>query len=221
MSKTLVRKAGSAIASIVLAMLGISALALLVLGIVARPGHDGISRLAGHPVLTVLSGSMTPVFRPGDMIVDDPITPLQAGRLVPGDIITFHVTGSSTELITHRIVRIETAQGSTTQVRYQTKGDANNTPDQDLVSPSQVVGTYSTHVPFGGYFLQAVQKKVVFFFLILLPLLYLIGTEVAKRWNAPSDATDHPHADGEQPVRELVTAASAHGGSRGEGEASV
>lgn len=184
-SRTRLSRVGHALSSTVLALLVLSAALTLACGFLARPGKDGINRFAGHPMLTVLSGSMVPVFKPGDMVIDDPISASQSARLVVGDIVTFHVSGSATELITHRIHALKQTD---TGVMYQTKGDANNAPDPELVAPDQIVGTYRGDVPFGGYFLQAVQKKTVSFFLVFLPLLYLVVTSIAKRWKGPVPA---------------------------------
>jgi signal peptidase len=125
-------------------------------------------------------------------VLEDHVSAAQAARLAPGDIVTFHVAGSTTELITHKIVAIR-PQGSSTphgvadssSIRYQTKGVANNAPDATLVAPNQVVGVYHFNIPFGGYFLQAIQHKVVFFFVMFVPLLFLISSEIAKRWHEP------------------------------------
>ena len=131
---------------------------------------------------------MTPEFRAGDLVVDNAVTREQAARLVPGDIITFHVPGASTELVTHRIVAVQHTTGTSggaPPVRYQTKGDANDSPDVEAVSPNQIVGSYRMHIAYGGYVLRAVRTKTVYFFLILIPLLYLIGSIVAKGWREP------------------------------------
>ena len=182
------RRVVNAATSILLGALAILALLLVVLGVVARPGHDGVSRVAGHPILTVLSGSMTPVFRPGDLAIDDPVPTGKADQLVPGDVITFHVSGSATNLITHKIIAVKHEKGG---VSYQTQGVANNAPDPELVQPTQIVGTYRMHIPMAGYLLQAIQKKTIFFLLILVPLLYLGISEATKRSRkeAPADAS--------------------------------
>lgn len=182
--------AGTAVSAVLVFML-VFAVLMVVFGFLARPGKDGVSRLDGHPVLTVLSGSMRPVFDPGDMVIDKPVTPDQASRLKPGDIVTFHVPGSATSLITHRIYAVQhsPAGAANGHVAYETKGDANNAPDIGLVSPDQIIGTYSERVPFAGYLLQAIQHKLVFGLLIFLPLLYLVVTEIAKRWHEPEPAS--------------------------------
>lgn len=177
--QTRLHRLGAGFASVALAALAIFAFLLVLLGVFARPGHDGVSRVGGHPMLTVLSGSMTGVFRPGDLLIDDPVSPSQANRLVAGDIITFRASSSSAQLITHKIIAVKhQANGN---VGYQTKGVANNAPDPELVQPNQVVGTYRLHIPLAGYLLQAVQKKTIFFLLIAIPLLYLGAAEILKR----------------------------------------
>ena len=190
------RLASGAASTVLGVIIALGALTLL-LGILARPGQDGISRLFGHPVLTVLSGSMTPTFRPGDLVVDNPLPADRAGQLARGDVITFHVSGSNTELITHRIFAVRSLPGG--QVAYQTKGDANNAPDQNLVAPAQIVGTYSQHVPFGGYILRAVRTKAIFFAVVLLPLLYVAAGALFRRRRPTDSAESTPIPDLAEP----------------------
>lgn len=191
------------VSALLLGVLSIFALLLVLLGLFARPGSDGISRVHGHPVLTVLSGSMKPVFDPGDMIVDNPISPANAARLAAGNIITFHVANSSSNnLITHRIFAVKNTNG---QVTYQTKGDANNAPDPEPVTPQQIVGTYRSHIPYGGYVLQWAQQKIVFFVIIIVPVIYLVAMQIAKHWNETdkggnADAADQEPDTGEGPT---------------------
>lgn len=200
---------GSAAASLLLWLLVALGLVTLVLGILARPAKDGISRLFGHPVLTVLSGSMSPTFRPGDLVVDDPLGPAKAGRLAAGDVITFHVSGSSKELITHRIAGVRALPDG--QVAYQTKGDANNAPDEELVAPSQVVGTYTRRVPFAGYALEAIRTKAVFFGVVLLPLLYIGAGALFKRRRPTEQPVEAPvAAESPDPAEVVPIGAAQH-----------
>jgi signal peptidase len=177
-----------------LAVLAVFALMLVVLGVATRPDKAGISKLAGHPVLSVSSGSMTPVFRAGDLVVDNAVSREQAARLRPGDIITFHVPGLATELVTHRIVAVlhPSDASPSASVRYQTKGDANDSPDVNAVSAEQVVGTYRMRLTHAGYILRAARTKTVYFFLILLPALYVIGSVVSKWWREPATPDSPP-----------------------------
>jgi signal peptidase len=153
----------------------------------------------GHPVLVVLSGSMTPAIDTGDLIYDDPISPQAATRLKVGQIVTFYDEPGSKLVFTHRIHRVIHRGG---QVLYQTKGDANNAPDESLRKPSQVIGTYVAKVPRGGYFLVNLHKPVVLGLLLLAPILWFVA-EPLRRWarelddepKDPSDSDGAPEGD--------------------------
>ena len=58
-----------------------------VIAVATHISRDGGYTAFGHPVMTVLSGSMAPVIRTGDLIVDNPVTPAQASTLQPGQIV--------------------------------------------------------------------------------------------------------------------------------------
>lgn len=92
--------------------------------------------------MTVLSGSMSPVFNPYDVIVDKKV---DVDQLQKGDVITFRKDNS---LVTHRVVEANREAG---QIKFKTKGDANNVEDSELVDGSQVVGKYIFRIPLLGY----------------------------------------------------------------------
>ncbi|HYG59966.1 MAG TPA: signal peptidase I [Symbiobacteriaceae bacterium] len=89
--------------------------------------------LFGRPLLlaAVPTGSMVPVFGPGDLIV---VIPYVGTPLSPGDIVVFR-TEKDVSWIVHRIVGGSAAEG------FVTKGDANSTLDPYPVYPRHVVGT--------------------------------------------------------------------------------
>lgn len=100
-----------------------------------------------YRVLIVRSGSMTPVFYTGDLIVIGHYDP--EATLSPGTIITFKVKG---RIVTHRIVAVA-------DDGYVTKGDANNVADTWENSPgetynidsSAIIGVYRGRIPGLGY----------------------------------------------------------------------
>ena len=183
---------------------------LVVLAALARADHDGISRIAGHPVLTVLSDSMTPTFKAGDLVVDRPASGPATGLHV-GDAITFK-TGASGQLITHRIIAVDTSD--TGAISFRTQGDANNAPDAQPVAPEQVVGVYSARIPYAGYALQAAHSRTGLFLLIVAPVLVLLLPAFKKWWRA-ADEPD-PARAAERP---LAAAATVPNGDRPEGRA--
>lgn len=141
----------------------------LVVAIASHFSPPGEYTVFGHPVMSVLSGSMSPSIKTGDLVFDNPLSHSQAEHLRVGQIISFH---SGDKVFTHRIHAVEEAGGS---VAYQTKGDRNNAPDQALVLPSQIVGLYHAKVPFGGYILAALHKPVSLVLLLASPLLWLLS----------------------------------------------
>lgn len=105
-----------------------------------------VPAVAGGHTLTVLSGSMEPRLPVGSVVVDKPVS---ATSLAKGDIVTYRSTGSSgkSALITHRIVAVKHGKNGPV---FTTKGDANNTADQDSVQASQIRGKLWYDVPYIG-----------------------------------------------------------------------
>jgi|GEM_PF-1339799 len=146
------------------------------LTIATHRSPNGQYRAFGHPVYSVLSGSMTPTIRTGDLVVDDVVTPVQAASLHVGQIITFSSPSDRSEFFTHRIVAVRHSRGGA--VSYVTKGDANNAPDAAPIPSTAVVGLYSGKVPFGAYVLNALHKPAVLALLILSLLLALLSSSL-------------------------------------------
>ncbi|HKX74191.1 MAG TPA: signal peptidase I [Acidimicrobiia bacterium] len=90
----------------------------------------------GWRPLVVVSGSMAPLIRPGDVVlVEEATAPLN-----PGSVLAFQV---GEEIIVHRVVAVD-PDG------YLTRGDANRQPDGNLVPPDAVIGRGRLLVPFAG-----------------------------------------------------------------------
>ncbi|MDA8393825.1 MAG: signal peptidase I [Candidatus Dormibacteria bacterium] len=177
------------VAQVVLTVLVILFMVLAIcLAVFLRRGASGEDTLFGHPVFSVASGSMTPTFDTGDVIIDNPVSLTQADHLHKGQIITFQTAtsaaGAGSLIITHRIYAVEPGSG-TSPVMYRTKGDANNAPDQGLVAPSAIIGLYQgLRVPFGGYVLSTLHQPLTFVILILIPVVYIAFVEIRRRWIA-------------------------------------
>lgn len=110
----------------------------------------------GYQWSVVLSGSMEPTVHVDALLVTKAQESYQTG-----DIITFRSGASQT---THRIIAI-------TKDGYTTKGDANNTQDQDPVKPEMVVGKVVLNIPGVGRF--------VHFFRSPLGLIVLFAAAIA------------------------------------------
>jgi signal peptidase I len=148
-----------ALSTIVTGLVAVFAALMILLAVASHLSPNGQFTVFGHPVLTMLSGSMTPVIRTGDMIVDNPVTATQAEHLRVGQIVTFREAAGSTTMITHRIIAVQHGAGGT--VSYVTKGDANNAPDSPARPASDVVGVFSHDIPRGGYLLNDLHSPRV------------------------------------------------------------
>lgn len=126
----------------------------------------------GRPVMVVLSGSMTPVIRTGDLVIDNPVTAAEAKDLHVGQIISFRSAPGSSTIFTHRIVGVTTTGGT---VSYITKGDANNAPDTDPRPAKDVIGVFDRTIPRGGYILNALHQPLVLGLLLAAPVLWFIA----------------------------------------------
>ncbi|MFI5036233.1 MAG: signal peptidase I [Acidimicrobiales bacterium] len=144
----------------------------LVLAVATHFSPRGQYRVFGHPVMIVLSGSMTPVIRTGDLVVDDGVTTARAAHLQVGQIISVRDTPGSQTIITHRIVGVlHTSNG----VAYITKGDANQSADAVPRPAADVIGVFSTDIPRGGYVLNALHEPLVLGLLLASPVLWFLS----------------------------------------------
>lgn len=162
---------------------------VLVIVVATRFAEKQEFTVFGHPVLVVLSGSMSPVINTGDLLIGNGVGPAQASRLRVGQIITFADTPGSKTFVTHRIHRVVRENG---RVLYETKGDANNAPDATLRQPSTVIGTYATRIPRGGYFLHNLHRPLVLGLLLLAPLLWFVGEPLRRMARAENEPTRDP-----------------------------
>jgi len=137
----------------------------------------------GLRFLAVSSGSMSPTLPVGSLIYVEPILP---EKVKEGDIITFY--NSHQALVTHRVTEVIDKKKTVVlsqdrtkevhQLQWQTKGDANQSPDPDLVGPNQLVGRYRFHLPWLGYLVAFAQTKKGFLLTVILPAAILITWEL-------------------------------------------
>ncbi len=134
----------------------------------------------GITPMVVLSGSMSgdaeDHIETGDLIFVGKADP---DELEVGDVIAF-MEGKTT--VTHRIIRIETAEDGTEQ--WITKGDANNTEDQRPVTADQLVGIYRFRLPKIGDFALFLQQPVGMLIFIGIPCLAFLIYDILRRQRA-------------------------------------
>lgn len=135
----------------------------------------------GNKALIVRSGSMQPAIGVGDLVVvkgaNHAQTPIPGAlpKYKVGDVVAFESERNKSTLITHRVSRVEV---TTDKILYETKGDANNAPDNNLVPENKVLGKSMFTVPSLGKVFAAAKTREGFFALILAPAILVIIFEV-------------------------------------------
>ena len=174
--------------TVVVAMIGVLA---LVVAVMTRLSAKQEYTIFGHPVMSVLSGSMSPGIKTGDLIYDKQIrSSAQASGLHVSQIISFRDPAAPSKVLTHRIHAVNRTNGQVTG--YVTKGDANNAPDLTAVPPGNVIGIYEGRIPRGGYVLNALHKPQVLGLLIASPLLWLLSGWLIAYGRRPDEEVDTP-----------------------------
>ena len=97
---------------------------------------------------TVLTGSMTPNYPAGTLVIVKP-TDVQQIRI--GDVVTYQITSDQPAVVTHRVIQIIEPTTAAGTVSFITKGDANSLPDAAPVKPVQVRGVVWYAVPYLGW----------------------------------------------------------------------
>jgi signal peptidase len=122
----------------------------------------------------VLTGSMSPTYPIGGMVVIAPVDPLEVRT---GDVITYKPPFEHDFLITHRVIEIQRQDNS---FGFQTKGDAVDSPDGYFIPAENVVGQVLLYIPYFGHFAKFVKTPVGFALCLILPCILLVGDEFWK-----------------------------------------
>ena len=127
-------------------------IAFLLLGFFAKKSDSGIS-IGGYRIYDILTGSMSPTIKPGNLVVVKETLPNEVKK---NDVITFRSD-------------ITNNDGKT---EFITKGDANNTQDPVPLDEKLLVGKVVFQVPYLGAFLSSLQKnKLIFIGLLVVIIL--------------------------------------------------
>lgn len=122
----------------------------------------------------VLSGSMEPTIRTGDLIF---IHTTDVSALKEGDVICYLTSGKA---VTHRIAGVTT--GDDGLPRFVTKGDANNAEDRLAVTQDQVQGIWKGgRIGKMGDFILFMQTTTGMIIFIICPLLLFFLWDIWRR----------------------------------------
>ena len=101
-----------------------------------------ISGVFQYKILVIETESMTGAIDKGDAVIYETY---DEQTLKAEDVIVFNKDNA---LIVHRIVEINNING---EIRYYTKGDANDSVDSGYITDVQIVGIIKLKIKFMGY----------------------------------------------------------------------
>ncbi len=141
------------------------------------------SRIMGYQVYTVISGSMEPEYRVGDLLY---VKKVDVNTIKVGDPITF-ILNEDLVVATHRVVRVDAENQ-----RFYTKGDANEIEDNDPVHFNNVIGVPQFSIPLLGYVSDYIQNPPGMYITIaagvVLILLVFAPDLIGKKKGETSEA---------------------------------
>lgn len=142
------------------------------------------SRIMGYQVYTVISGSMEPEYRVGDLLY---VKKVDVNTIKAGDPITF-ILNEDLVVATHRVVRVDSENQ-----RFYTKGDANEIEDNDPVHFNNVIGVPQFSIPLLGYVSDYIQNPPGMYITIaagvVLILLVFVPDLIGKKKGETSEVT--------------------------------
>ena len=166
---------------------------------------------SGSTPYTILTSSMEPGLPPGTLVVVKPIEPTEI-RI--GTVITYQLESGEAEVVTHRVVEIQSPNLPGGDPSFITKGDANSAPDADPVMTVQLRGAVWYSVPLIGWVnnivngdLRAIVIPVVAGLLFLYAGWSIVTSRIDKRRRRQRDEEDELAAAEwarEKAVRERV-----------------
>lgn len=137
---------------------------------------DEVPSLGGVFPMIVLTDSMYPQIKSGDLIICNTLEPEEVR--VDDVISFFDPMGSGTSVVTHRVLEVIEENGA---LSYRTKGDNNNAEDQVLVPEKNLVGIYRSRIPGLGNVAMFMQTTPGLILCVVCPVLLMVGYDMLRR----------------------------------------
>lgn len=167
------------------------ATALVILAVAAFLALAVGPRVFGYQTSTMLTGSMSPLINPGDIVITHP---LPVADIKVGDIITYHIPVEDQRVETHRVTAITAKPDGTFVV--QTKGDANNGNDPWLATISTpTVDRHVLTIPHVGEAIRTIRQPLILNTLMYGAPAVLVISMLAGIWRKTSEKKA-PGSDG-------------------------
>ncbi len=160
---------------------------ITILVLSAQSNADGLPEINGKCLINILSDSMSPTFKSGDMIIGEIISDDKKSQLQVNDVITYYTDLNSdgkAELNSHRIIGVNYDETGKTVISYTTKGDNTQTnvaADKEPVLCQKVICKWTGAKLSGiGTVISFLQTSKGFLLCIVLPLLLFFLYELYR-----------------------------------------
>lgn len=167
------------VGNILLWLFVVIAVFMTIIAFSSTKNQNGVAVIFGRMPITILSESMDPTLKKGDLIISHELSAEEKGTLKEDDIITYKVDLNGDgfmELNTHRVISVRNSGG---YVYYTTKGDNNAIADTQEVRYDNVVGIYNgSRVPGVGAVLNFLQTPTGFLVCVVIPLVLFLLYEI-------------------------------------------
>lgn len=120
--------------------------------------------ILGNKFFIVLTGSMSPTIKVGDLVI---VKDIQPEDIKSNDVITFG-SAYSDNITTHRVKEVLNEDG---KIKYITQGDANNVEDPMPVESEVVLGMVNKVIPKVGTIILWVQKNIMAILIVIVAII--------------------------------------------------
>lgn len=166
-------KAYKIVMSIVQILFAIVLVGFIIVVCLQRFSDNKIS-FFNYRMFTVISGSMEPKYKIGDVLISKEVDP---ATIKVGDTVSYLGTAGDfkDKVITHEVVSI--GKDNDGKYLFHTKGLANLVEDP-IISESQIYGVVIYKSIILSIIYRIVGTTIGFYLFIILPLLFIIGSEI-------------------------------------------
>ncbi len=154
----------------------ITMLVLFVLMVCLQRFSNNRLSVFNYRLFTVISGSMEPKYKIGDVLVAKEVDP---SLVKVGDSVSYLGTKRDLKdkIVTHEVTEIE--KDSAGKYYFHTKGICKDCILEDpIVSEDQLYGVVKYKVQTLSYIYKIVGTTFGLFVFVILPLLYIVGSEI-------------------------------------------
>lgn len=135
-----------------------------------------VPKIGGYCPLIVLTGSMEPNIKTGDLII---VKQISGSDVEAKDVIAFFdPDGNGTSILTHRVNEVYEENGT---LYFRTQGDANNAEDRSPVSEDKLVGIYQFRIAGAGNVAMFMQTTAGLIVCVVVPLVLLVAWDLIRR----------------------------------------